>query len=131
MNKFQSLFNDFKNALLRFEEILREKKTDIIRDSAIKRFEIVFDLTWKTIKAFLEKEHNIICVSPKTCFREAFRVGLIDYDEIWIKIADDRNYTAHTYKELLAEKIYAELPQAFEVFQKIKESLEKLEENGK
>lgn len=125
MTKFQSLYDDFKNALFRFEEILKEKKTDIVRDSAIKRFEIVFDLAWKTIKAFVEEKHNATCVSPKTCFREAFRVGLIDYDEIWIKIADNRNYAAHTYKESLAEKICAELPQALIAFQKLKEALEK------
>lgn len=45
MTKFESLIEDFGNALKRFEEILREEKTDIVRDSAIKRFEIVFDLS--------------------------------------------------------------------------------------
>src|SRR3989338_6728285 len=123
MTKFESLHEDFNNALVRFEEIIQEKKTDIVRDSAIKRFEIMFDLSWKTVKAFLEEKHNISCVSPRTCFREAFRVGLIDYDEAWMKVADDRNYTVHTYKEALAEKIYADLPQALVVFQKLAEAL--------
>jgi len=123
MTKFQSLYEDFSNALLRLDEILQEKKTDIVRDSAIKRFEIAFDLAWKTTKAFLEENHNITCVSPKTCFREAYRVGLIEYDETWIKLADDRNYTAHTYRETLAEKIYSELPKAREAFKKLAASL--------
>jgi len=123
MTKFQSLQNDFKNALVRFEEVLREKKTDIVRDSALKRFEIMFDLSWKTIKAFLEEKHNISCVSPRICLREAFRVWLIDYDEAWMKIADDRNYTVHTYKEMLAEKIYADFPQALMIFQKLAKAL--------
>lgn len=119
MTKFESLYGDFNNALLRLEEVLKEPKTDIIRDSAIKRFEILFDLSWKTTKAFLEEHHNASCVSPKTCFREAFRVGLIDYNEIWIKLADDRNYTVHTYKETLAEKIYSDLPQALRSFKEL------------
>jgi len=55
MTKFQSLQEDFARALQRFEEILVEPKNDIVRDSAIKRFEMVFDLGWKTLKAFLEK----------------------------------------------------------------------------
>ena len=117
MTKFQSLSEDFRSALLRFEEILREKKTDIVRDSAIKRFEITFDLSWKTLKAFLEENHNITCVSPKTCFREAFRVGLIEHNVSWIKLADDRNYTAHIYRETLAERIYRKLPEALRTFQ--------------
>lgn len=125
MTKLQSLQEDFVSALLRFEEVLREKKTDVVRDSAIKRFEIAFDLAWKTAKAFLEEKHNIACVSPKTCFREAFRVGLLEYDEVWIRLADDRNYTAHTYREALAEKIYQEFPHALAEFQKLRAALVK------
>ena len=119
MTKFQSLFGDFERALLRLEEVLKETKTDIVRDSAIKRFEIAFDLAWKTTKAFLEERHNISCVSPKTCFREAYRVGLIAYDVEWLKLADDRNLTAHTYREQLAEEIYKELPVSLEMFRKL------------
>lgn len=65
MSKFDSILENFKKAVLRLEEVLKEKKTDITRDSAIKRFEICFDLCWKTIKTFLEEENNIIC-----CFAE-------------------------------------------------------------
>jgi nucleotidyltransferase substrate binding protein (TIGR01987 family) len=117
MTKFESVLEDFLKALERFEEVLREPKNDIVRDSAIKRFEFTFDLAWKTTKAFLEKEHNVTCVSPKTCFREAFRVGLIEYDDGWNKLVDNRNYTVHVYKEIFAEKIYRELPQALRLFQ--------------
>jgi len=119
MTKLQSLQEDFDHALIRFDEILREEKSDIVRDSAIKRFEIAFDLAWKLTKAFLEERHNVLCVSPKTCFREAFRTGLLAYDDIWVKLADDRNYTAHVYKEVLAERIYQTLPQALVAFQKL------------
>lgn len=47
MTKFESIRQDFQKALLRFEEILKEKRIDIVRDSSIKRFEIPFDLAWK------------------------------------------------------------------------------------
>jgi nucleotidyltransferase substrate binding protein (TIGR01987 family) len=124
MTKFQSLHEDFTSALSRFEEVLKEKKTDIVRDSAIKRFEIAFDLAWKTIKAFLEERHNSACVSPKTCFREAFRVGLIEYDEAWLNLADERNLTAHTYQEALAEKVYQGLPEALQRFKTLKAALQ-------
>jgi nucleotidyltransferase substrate binding protein (TIGR01987 family) len=125
MTKFQSLCEDFESALLRLEEVLKERKTDIVRDSAIKRFEIAFDLAWKTTKAFLEERHNVACVSPKTCFREAHRVGLIEYDEEWLKLADDRNLTAHTYREELAEKVYGDLPVALDLFRKLRSALQK------
>lgn len=124
MTKYESLLEDFQNALMRFEEVLQEQKTDVMRDSAIKRFELCFDLAWKTVKAFLEEEHNVTCVSPRNCFREAFRVGLIEYDKYWIDIASVRNYTVHIYKEALAEKVYMELPKARDTFKKLMRKLD-------
>lgn len=124
MTKYYALLQQFNDALIRFEEVLQQPKTVFIRDSAIKRFEIVFDLAWKTVKAFLETR-GTKCVSPKTCFREAYHQGLIEYDEIWMKMVDERNYTAHVYKESLAEKIYAELPKALEAFKQLNEALKK------
>lgn len=96
MSKFNVLLKDFEKAVARFDEILKEKKTEIVRDSAIKRYELAFDLAWKTVKAFLEEEHNVRYVSPKTCFCEAFNKGLIAYDDYWVKSTDLRNYTVHT-----------------------------------
>lgn len=123
MTKFISLFEDFEKALVRLEEVLNLPKNEIIRDSAIKRFEIAFDLAWKTLKAFLEERHNAACVSPRNCFREAFRVGLLDYDESWLTFAMLRNYTVHAYSESLAEKIYSELPKVLAAFQKLRGAL--------
>jgi uncharacterized protein with HEPN domain len=48
-----------------------------------------------------------------------FRLGLIEYDNYWLTLIDDRNYTAHAYSEVLAEKIYADLPKALVFFQKL------------
>ena len=125
MTKLVSITEDFKSSVSRLEEVLSVEKTDIVRDSAIQRFEIAFEMAWKTVKAFLEESHNAVCSSPKTCFKDAYRHKLIDYDEFWLKIADLRNETAHTYKEAVAEKVYAQLPEVLEylkkLFSKIKE----------
>jgi nucleotidyltransferase substrate binding protein (TIGR01987 family) len=125
VTKLQSLREDFESAVLRLEEVLEQSKTDYIRDAAIKRFEIAFDLAWKTIKAFLEERHSLSCVSPKSCLREAHRVGLIEYDAEWLTLADTRNLAAHTYREELAEKVYQELPAALGMLRKLRSALEK------
>lgn len=122
MTKFESLKEDFLNSLSRLEEILREKKTEIVRDAAILRFEIIFDLSWKTLKAFLE-EKGVSCISPLSCFKEGYRQKLLDYEEIWIKLTQDRNKTVHTYNEKLADEIYENLPLALKAFQKLAEAL--------
>jgi len=71
------------------------------------------------LKAFLEEEKGIICVSPKECFREAYRQSIIDYDEDWIKLVDMRNETVHTYDEDNAERIYKQLPNALSHFKEL------------
>lgn len=124
MTKYEALLQQFNDALERFQEVLKEEKNEFIRDSAIKRFELVFDLSWKTVKAFLEKE-GIKCTFPRDCFREAYRGKLIDYDDVWMKMIDTRNYTVHTYSEVFAEEIYAGLPKTLTAFQKLLAALKK------
>jgi nucleotidyltransferase substrate binding protein (TIGR01987 family) len=114
MNKFESLLEDFERILTKLDEVLKLEKTEIIRDSAIQRFEIAVDLAWKTLKTYLEEYRGIICRSPKGCFREAFSQGIIDYDDYWIKIVDLRNQSAHLYSETMSNKIYEELPKVLE-----------------
>lgn len=123
MSKLQSLVEDFGKALARLEEALNQEKTDIVRDSAIKRFELVFDLGWKTLKTFLAEYHTVQCVSPRSCFKKAFSQGVIEYDRFWVEATGIRNYTVHTYSELLAESIYKKLPTALAHFKHLYASI--------
>ena len=126
MTKFTATTEQFKKALKNFKEVLGVPKSAIVRDSAIQRFEFTLDLSWKTAKAFLEERKGIICASPKDCFREAYRQGLIEYDEDWIRFVDMRNETVHTYKEEMAEKIYSQLPEALKHFEAFSKSIENI-----
>lgn len=92
------------------------KETAIIRDSAIQRFEFTLDLSWKVLKTYLEDQKGVICKSPKECFREAYKQGVIEYEDDWLKLVDLRNETSHTYNEEYAKAIYKELPAAAEHF---------------
>jgi len=87
------------------------------RDSAIQRFEIAFELMWKTVKLFLEKE-GIICRSLRTCIRELFSAGFIQEKEAreLLKMIDYRNMTVHTYNEETAEEIFRKLPLYVDLF---------------
>lgn len=46
MTKRESLREDFAKAVNRLEEVLAIPVDPIVRDSAIQRFEIVFELCW-------------------------------------------------------------------------------------
>ena len=116
MTKSESLRTDFDKATTRLEEALALPKDSIVRDSAIQRFEISFELCWKFLKAYLEEEHNAACTSPRTCFRTAFKNGVIDSDPFWIDLTVLRNYTVHTYNEELADYVYTRLPETVSRF---------------
>lgn len=119
MNKFTAVKNQFEKALDKLEEVLSVPKNEIVRDSAIQRFEFTLDLSWKMLKAYLEETKGIICHSPKDCFREAYRQKIIQYNDQWIHLVDLRNETVHTYNENLAEMIYKELPEALTLFKSL------------
>jgi len=119
MTKFEATIQQFEKALERLREVLNAPKTDIVRDSAIQRFEFTLDISWKMLKSFLEEEKGVICASPKECFRQAYRQGITDYDEDWIKFVDMRGETVRTYNEDIAERIYNELPNALSHFERL------------
>lgn len=112
------LLEDFEKTILRLEDVLKLVKTEVVRDSAIKRFELCFDLSWKCIKLYAKRE-GVECFSPRDCLKVAYQLGLIDYDETWLKMLDDRNLTVHVYKEKYAEEVYSRLFNYTEYFRKL------------
>ena len=118
------VFDSFKKSLQRLDEVLKAEKTVINRDAAIQRFEFTVELAWKSIQQFLRSQ-KIICRSPKECLQESFKFGLVNDDSLWIKMIDDRNLTAHTYNEALAEEIYDRLPNYLPLFDSLKIKLQK------
>ena len=119
MKKRESLREDFAAAITRLEQALAPPKDDIVRDSAIQRFEISFELCWKFLKAYLEEEHNAVCTSPRACFRAAFKNGVLENDPFWIDLTVLRNYPVHTYSESLADYVFARLPEAAQRFRTV------------
>jgi len=93
-------------------------KTDITRDSAIKRFELCFDLSWKLLKHYAAHE-SIICNSPRACMKAGFQFHLIDDDLGWLNMIEDRNKSVHIYDEALAEEVFQTLSNHLERFQKL------------
>lgn len=119
MTKLQAQIAQFEKALRRLGEVLAAEKNDITRDSAIQRFEFTLDLSWKSLKTYLEDKKGIVVASPKECFKEAYRQGIIAYQEGWITMVDMGNATVHTYDEEAAEEIFCQLPDAVKRFEEL------------
>ena len=124
MSKLESITKQYKTALFRLVEVLEMSYSEVIRDSAIQRFEFTLDLCWKMLKTYLEENKGIVCRSPKDCFRQAYQLELIEYDDYWIKLVDLRNLTSHTYKEDLAKEVFAELEKASDHFKSLLQKIE-------
>lgn len=103
---------DLDQAVKTLEEALAMPASTIVRDAALLRYEYTFELLWKAIKVYLFEQHQIECISPKECFREAFRpFNLTEQEvELTLDMCKDRNLAVHTYNEDLATRIFKALP---------------------
>ena len=109
MDKFQTKFNNFKNALVALKEaVLDFDKTALlsVRDGAIQRFEFTAELAWKTVREYLIDEGIAEINTPKSVMKAAFAANLVDDEDGWIQILNDRNATSHIYDEDEADKIF-------------------------
>ena len=68
---------ELKRAVSRLKEVLTYPKSDIIRDSAIQRFEFTVELSWKVLQRYLRSSGYAEHLTPKQTIREAARLGLI------------------------------------------------------
>jgi len=130
MEKLRLMSETAAKALATLKEITRMPYSVIVRDSAIQRFEYCFEISWKLLKEYLKTHEGIICNSPKSCFREAFKLNLLSEAETVkaFDMTDDRNKTSHTYHERLAEAIYLKIPAYYDLMEKL---FLKLQSNSK
>jgi nucleotidyltransferase substrate binding protein (TIGR01987 family) len=118
----EAIFNSFSQSVDRLAEILKEPKNVANRDSAIKRFELTFELAWKLLKKYLAGK-NIVCRSPRDCFEKAFREGIIPDNPLWVQMIEDRNLSIHTYNEKLADEIYNRLNDYAPLFVELRDKI--------
>lgn len=71
---------------------------EVYRDSIIKKYETLEDLTWKLLSKIF-KADGLEINSPRGCYKQAFKDGLINDMIIWNDILLARNSTAHIYDE--------------------------------
>lgn len=135
MNRFEQRKSDYKNTLNKLEEALTENLENltenakqIIIDGVLHRFEFTFELAWKTMKDYLEYMGITDKTgSPRENIQEAFKQGLIDDGEMWIKIMLSRNELSHIYDEQTARKIYDNIKNEYiKEFKKLEEKFEQI-----
>ena len=79
-----------------------------ISESTIKRFEICYDVAWKSLKKHLREELAVPDVpdNPKAVFRHASENGLFSSPvDAWFGYAKARNETVHIYDGEMAKAV--------------------------
>ncbi len=117
LNRLKKAFSTLKDGVL-------QAKTQLEKDGVIQRFEYTFELFWKTLKIILSYL-GIECYSPRNCIKEAFRQGLIEDDEIFLDMLEDRNLSSHIYEEDSVEEIFRRIKEVYvDVLEKAVNTLE-------
>jgi nucleotidyltransferase substrate binding protein (TIGR01987 family) len=109
-SKLKTRIAVLERALGTLQEALEAPKTPMIRDSAIKRFEYVYELSWKCMKTAAQAR-GLESATPRDAMRAAYQAGLIPDTAPWFEALDARNLTVHTYDETVAERVYSQISQ--------------------
>lgn len=118
----QALRKDFESILSRWGKVLDQPENEIIRDAAILRFELAFEVGWKLVQ-LLAREQGYEVKSPRQAFQRAFTMGWITDEEVWADIVKARNTAVHVYRQEYAKVLYLKLANFYEAFQELKESV--------
>ncbi len=121
-------FENYTKALQNIEDtqncILKEGLNNIYAMALIQAYEIIFELSWKTLKNYLEY-NGIKTDTPREVIKEAFANNLIDNGQIWIEMMEARNKTSHTYDKVFAKSLANDILNNYIVeFVKLAEDIE-------
>ena len=118
----KTLKKDFDNILSRWGEVLGQPGNDVVRDSAILRFELTFEVGWKLVQ-FLAREQGYEANSPRRAFQQAFTMGWITDEEVWADIIKARNTAVHVYRQEYAESLYRKLEKFYQAFVELQKAV--------
>ena len=126
MKRFNERKEEFFNALNRLQEALNLEADDIIIDGVLHRFEFTFELSWKTIKDYLEYLGITEKIgSPREIIQLAFKQGIISDGDDWLQMMLSRNLLSHMYDESASRDIYEKIKNEYiKLFVDLKEKFE-------
>jgi nucleotidyltransferase substrate binding protein (TIGR01987 family) len=117
--------SSLQKAIAQMEEALAFCNSDLaksdsrlalhLRAAAIQAFEFSYELSYKTLKRYLEEtEPNPSAVEEMTfneLVRRGYELGLLQAEIAeWKEFRKDRGTTSHTYDEAKAQDVFATIP---------------------
>lgn len=107
--RWKQRFQNFEKAYSLLNEFMHEDRSfsKVEQECIVHRFEMVIELSWKTLKDYLEDKGYDEVQNGKKTIRKAFQDELITNPETWMEALKKRNLTSHTYNEALLEEMFA------------------------
>jgi nucleotidyltransferase substrate binding protein (TIGR01987 family) len=122
--RWKQRFTNFEKAFKVLERTVQiQQPNEAEKGGLIQFYEVCFELSWKTMKDYLESEGYIV-KSPKQTIKQAFQIDLIQNGELWLTALEDRNLTSHTYDETTINMIVKNITDKY--FPLLKDLYEKL-----
>ena len=117
---------NFLKSREQFEKYRHNLETEQNRAGAIQAFEYTYETAWKAMKRILRSQGLVEASSPRQCFREAAKIGLILDPKGWFYFLDIRNLTVHTYSEKNVETVIESFDQFSLALDEFVNNLEKI-----
>ncbi len=112
--RWKQRFQNFEKSLRFLENAMHIPTPDITQKAGmIQFFEICFELSWNLMKDYMEEQGFIDIRFPREVIKKAFETELIYDGHTWLEALKNRNFTAHTYDEEMADKVIIEIENAY------------------
>jgi nucleotidyltransferase substrate binding protein (TIGR01987 family) len=117
--KLLDSLSNLQNALENLERAVAiPKDRELVAEGTIHRFEMTIELFWKTLRRAIRYEGTRVD-SSRESLREAFRMGWLDDEQVWLDMLDSRNTTSHEYlAETLADDNYDDIKKVTPILRK-------------
>lgn len=98
-----------------------------LKAGVIQNFEFTYEMAWKFIKRWLEKNYDssyVDGITRRELFRLAAESGLIESVDDWMVYHRARNQTSHTYDQDVALEVYTISLKFLDVVSKLYQQLQ-------
>jgi nucleotidyltransferase substrate binding protein (TIGR01987 family) len=97
--RWRQRYSNLKRAYALYDEGAKAASLNRLEsEGLVQRFEYTFELSWKTMKDYLEAK-GVSTAYPRDTIKEAFAHGLVEDGEAWMTMLERRNLLSHTYDE--------------------------------
>lgn len=112
--RWHQCFNNLRNAIKQITKFFEKSELNELEEQGlIQAFEYTHELSWKTLKNFIEDKGNSNIYGSKDTTRIAFKLGLIENGDVWMKMIESRNQTSHIYNEVVAKALVTDIQQSY------------------